>query len=418
MSDTTHTPESAGEGTLEDAPMTSELADTIAEMRRTLVTAPLIVMYTAARVAIQVRTDADIVLNHLERTSEGFYEGASDEQIGREGVIVQLKIKTWLASRRDKRRSAEERLADYRHQAEQAQRLLGPSDDQVRTFWESYYLEQARDPTQYAEGKRAFRASLEARGFRFPVDDSKPWKTPMNFRLSLSSQNFAIILRRSSDSADVQLGELITARNSTWRRSQYGARHPFTMVAEGNRLLNALAHAEVLHDTGTTNKAIQTNAQSIVHESAALAANRRHVLGEHHGGTIKAQAYHARALRLLGEPFRARAVAEEALAHYMAYGRPDDTVAAILQLVSAEGYAAEAVAAHQNLEVAFAAGSVLVADDERDRARALWNTVSDRLNSAEQEFLRWPNHGRWLRRVTTLRARRDNAGYGNTTNGG
>jgi hypothetical protein len=372
------------------------LAETLAQMRLTLAAAPLLAMYTAARIAIQVRTDSDTILRQLEKANAAFVGEASDDDLGTEGLLLTLKISGWLATRGDERRTAERRRDDFRARAERAERMLGANHSEVRNFWEQYYLELGRVADRSDEAIANYRASLEARG----------WPRRMDFRLSLSSQNLATMLRRSTNPEEVTEGERITAFNARWRTKQYGARHPFTMVAEGNRIVDELFHLERAHDEGTLTQDLVALARATLEDAERLTAARKSVLGVHHGGTVKAMMYQARAQRLLGHTDAARAIAQEALAYYLTYSsKKDETVTPQLRLIIAEGYAAEADAADANERVASAAGSGLVADDERDRARSLRKTASDALDASVADFVRWDDQEAWLPRIEAVRAR-------------
>ena len=375
-----------------------ELSARIAEMRRTLAVAELSAIFAAAKVAIQVRTDSDTILNHLEVFARAVYGGTPESDLGEIGLILKLNIESWLATRRDDPRTPEQRRDDVRRRAERAQAVLGPNHHRVRNFWESHFLEEGRETERYREAVESFRASLARRG----------WPGRTDFRSSLSSQNFATMLRRSDDPAEVSEGEAITAANAAWRAENYGVAHPFTMVAEGNRLLNALSRVESAHDRDGRDGVDRPQVEEILRDAKRLTASRKLVLGVHHGGTVKALSYQARALRLLAQHERARALAEEARAYYMKHSSKTDTsLTGILGILEAEGHAVEACAAAENSAIARSVGSLVVAREEQERARALWQLVSSLLDDAEADVSRWASERVWLTRLDALRDRRD-----------
>lgn len=372
----------------------------MAEMRLTLNAAPLTAIYAAARIAIQVRTDSDAVLNHLNAANRRHFGDTPDAERGRTGGLLAIKIETWLTRRGVERRTAERRREDVRKRAERVQALLGDHDPDVRNYWESYYLELSRDAESRDEAITAYRASLAQRGWRDIGD-------PLNFRLSLSTQNFSTMLRRSDDLAAQTEGKRITASNAQWRAKTYGVQHPFTLVAEGNRLLDELHRLEETADQGEFGPNDKRETRAVIDDARRLYANRKKVLGVHHGGTVKAMSYGARGLRLLGNAKEARARAEQALAHYLTYSaNKDESITGILRVIAAEGYAAEAEEAQRNLREAAERGAVKAAGTEAERAAKVWQTVDAMLNLAEPDLVRWPNQKPWLARLHRARDRR------------
>ncbi|MGC0368847.1 hypothetical protein [Microbacterium sp. SLBN-111] len=380
--------------------MDPKFAARMIEMRRTLLAAPLTAMYAAARIAIQVRTDSDVVLNHLDAANRTHFGDTPEAQRGRTGVLLGMRIQNWLYTRGVERRTAERRRADLRLRAESAQTLLGEDDSHVRAYWESYYLELARESATRDEAIAAYRLSLARRGWRNVRD-------PLNFRLSLATQNLATMLRRSDDPGDWAEGERITAVNAEWRQATFGARHPFTLVAEGNRVLNVLYRLEETADDGEFGPVDRRAARKVMRDATELYRNRKDVLGVHHGGTVKAMSYQARALRLLDNAQEARALAERALAHYLTYSSKNDTtLTAVLRVIAAEGYAAEAEEAQRNVREASERGAMTAVKTEIARAAKVWQTVDAMLDLAEADLVRWASRAVWLARLQKVRVRR------------
>lgn len=383
-----------------------ELAGHISEMRRTLVAAPLTAIFAAARIAIHVRTDSEAVLKHLDTTNRTHFGDTSDAHRGRTGVLLDMQIQTWLNVRGDERRTAKRRRDDLRRRAVRAQDLLGSDDPEVRKRWDQYYRELAREEGSLEEALAALRALLAERGWRTARD-------PLDFGLSLATQNFASALRRSSSLSDRAEGERITEMNAKWRAETFGARHPFTMVAEGNRLLDVFYRLERTSDEGEFGPNDRRAAIQVGSDANKLYKNRMEVLGVHHGATVLAMSYQARALRLLGDAQEARAIAERAIAHYLTFSAKNDTtITAILRVIAAEGYAAEAEKAERNVSEALTSGALEVIATEVTRATEVWQTVDTMLNLAEADLVRWPNQAPWLTRLRNARARRSSSTVG------
>lgn len=371
-----------------------ETSSFLQEMRNTLNVAELLAMYTAAQIAIQVRTDSETILNHLTTTVTDRFGDKADAELGEAGLILRLRIDKWLAERRENPRSGKERRAEARDRAERAERVLGADHPEVRNSWERHYLEEARETDTYVYAVRNYRASLKKRG----------WPDRMDFRISLSSLNFATMLRRSNNPDELEEGEQITARNAAWRAAEYGPSHPYTSVAEGNRLIDELYRSEALHDFGGPTAINRDQVRKILSDAARLTKARRSVLGVHHEATIKALSYEARAHRLLGNPGQALAIAEKSLGLVMNYESKKDTpIKGILRVIAAEGYAAEADIATSNMTIAATSGLNTVAEAERVRAIELASTIKKYIDQAESDLARWPNEQVWLDRLVILR---------------
>lgn len=377
-----------------------DFAERMGEMRHTLAAAQLSAVFATARIAIQVRTDSDVVLGHLDTANRTYFGDIPEARRGRTGVLLGMSIQTWLDTRGTERRTAERRLTDLRMRAERAETLLGADEPQVRNFWEAYFLELAREGTTLNEAIEALRASLTQRGWHSHHD-------PLDFRLSLATQNLATVLRRSDKPSDRAEGERLTAMNAEWRTKTFGARHPFTLVSEGNRLLDVLHRLEEIADGGEFGPTDRRATKKVMDDAVDLYRNRKEVLGVHHGGTVKAMMYQARALRLLGNAEEARAAAERALAHYLTYSAKNDTtVTAVLRVIAAEGYAAEAEEAQRTVREASEHGAVDAVKTEVERAVKVWQTIDAMLDLAEADLVRWPSQAPWLTRLQSVRTRR------------
>jgi hypothetical protein len=387
--------------------MAASMVDVTERMRRLREEwelAPHRAALSMARVASAVHTDRTIPRDHLDTVLDAIHDlgskldhaagGADYSTRGR--FVLGNDVAIFLNGRRGRQRPFDQRL---REAQDRLRRGLGELDHDDPEIW--------RLRVREAEA----RASLPDLREQALVDLDRllaeaGYPEQRNYRLSLHAMNLAVKLRADDDDARAERSEQIVEAEAAWRRQRYSARHPFTLVARANGVLYTLTRLEYAADRALLSPAQSEQVRAVVADAASLHAHRAELLGERSSSAVRALSFQARALRLLGDHERSRAIAAEAYA--LRGDDPetsrDDEVPAILQICMASAVQARREVALRNADLARRKSDWATDELERGRATRLAQEVVERLDAADDVLAHQVPYRHWVERSRRIRA--------------
>lgn len=274
---------------------------TIARLHEELDVAPLRARFVMSRLAMSVRTMRVPVRDGIEALLEKVLAD-EDSNLSRAQFLLGDEIGRYLAPRRGQQRSSQQRAAEAAMRLRRAREVLGNDE----AIWR-YEMREAFARALMLEGRGA------ALGDMWSLLQAAGYPERRNFQLSIHAMNLAVQLSRTDDDANQRAAKEILDQEAKWRTEQFGADHPFTLVAEANRIVHVLQMLERIHDSRTLSQADISDAQTLAQAGRELHDRRVAVLGERHPATTRALSYEARALRILGMLEDSRAQAERVL---------------------------------------------------------------------------------------------------------
>ena len=382
----------------------NDVTERMRRLREEWALAPHRAALSMTRVASAVHTDRTIPRDHLETVLVAIYEldskldhaGGGADYSSRGRFVLGNDVAIYLSARRGQQRPFDQRLREAQARLRRGLKKLDHDDPAV---W-SLRVREAEARASLPDLREQALVDLD----RLLVEAGYPEQR--NYRLSLHAMNLAVKLRADDDDARARRSERIVEAEAAWRTQRYSARHPFTLVARANHVLYTLTRLEYAADRALLSPVQSEQVRTVIEDAVSLHAHRAELLGERSSSAVRALSFQARALRLLGDHERSRAIAAEAYA--LRGDDPetsrDDEVPAILQICMASALQARREVALRNADLARRKGDWATEELERRRATRLAQEVVEQLNAADDVLTHQVPYRHWLERSRKIRA--------------
>jgi hypothetical protein len=395
---------------------------------------------TALKVAWTTGGHRDIVRDRLDALIEGLVgampspESASQSgfpsaETGTGALLLAITVDRYRSDISTRKRPTAEVITASvaRHAA--AARRLPASDSRLRMLHERVLINRGGDRELLDDAIADLTQSLRERGYEPPVAQppsargrgKSPAPQQMNFVTSLHALSLGSLHRRRGGNADQALASAIIDETAAWRTDRYGSQHPFTLVAEGHRVLAALAPLERALDTRPLTADETATALHVGDLAHRLEVARAGVLGARHMATVRALSYQARALRLSEDPVAASSAAERALAAAeSAQAKKYHELPPIMKVIVAEACALGSMQAKSSaVELGHAHARYARSPQHADQAAQIRSTIEAErerageerrralrlLDEAEEALEHQRSVALWLTRLRVLRTR-------------